>query len=243
VGAAALLVAIVLFLTMRPARSVRADPAARAATPEPWTLDLTGSWRAKATTTIASSPPRPALREVVLETDASGNLVAVSAVLTDPGRGGAGAGYVTVPDGRRRIQEISQALSTAPDGAALALDFIPLPGWVPRRERLWRGLEGMRHTPEETTYLLVESVERDYLIQAGVNASGFLSYVYLSPEYASGRGTDVLSRVIHPGSENSLRGFRNVVWDLSGAADFVGLQIHASISEPAGALDRLVLRR
>jgi hypothetical protein len=40
-----------------------------------------------------------------------------------------------------------------------------------------------------------------------------------------------------------LRGFRNLVWDLSGAADFVSLQVPATIGQPAGAEDRLILKR
>ena len=198
-----------------------------AATPAPWTLDLTGRWQAKIPTTIAGPPTRPALREVFVETDRSGNLVAAGAVLTDPGRGGAGAGFLTVPDGQRRLREIASAVLASPRGAALNSDFVPLAPWVPHRERLWRAVEGMRRNSEETTYLLLESTETDYLVQVGVNASGFLSYLYLSPAYASGRGTDALSRVIHPGSDNSLRGFHDIVWDLSGAADFVGLQVAA----------------
>jgi hypothetical protein len=114
---------------------------------------------------------------------------------------------------------------------------------MPRRDRLWRAVEGQRAAAEQTTYLLLEALDADYLIQAGVNASGFLSYLFLSPEYASGRGADALSKAIHPGPDSSLRGFRNVVWDLSGAADFVSLQVPATIGQPAGSQDRLVLKR
>jgi hypothetical protein len=53
----------------------------------------------------------------------------------------------------------------------------------------------------------------------------------------------MLSRVIHPGPESGLRGFREIVWDLSGAADFVGLQVPVTISQPAGTADRIVLRK
>jgi hypothetical protein len=242
-AAAAVLIGIVLFLTARSSRPRPADALPPAATPEPWTLDLSGTWKARATTTIPGAPPRPALREVTLETDPSGNVVSASALLTDPGRGGAGAGYMTVPDGLQRVRDISAAVAGDPRGAAVELDFIPLPPWVPRRDRLWRAIEGMRRRPEETDYLLLESVEKDYLIQAGVNGSGFLSYAFFSPEYAAGRGTDVLSRVIHPAPESSLRGFRNLIWDLSGSADFVDLQVHATISGPAGGADQVLLRR
>jgi len=212
------------------------------ATPEPWTVDLTGRWQGRADTSIGN-PPRPALREAFIETDRSGAIVAAGAVLTDPGHGGAGAGYLTVPDGGRRVREIASALASSPHGAALSLDFIPLPPWMPKRERQWRALEGQHGRPEETSYLLLESVEPGYLVQAGVNASGFLSYLFSSPEYADGRGQDVLSRVIHPGHENSLRGFRGLVWDLSGAANFVTLQVPVTISQPTGSADRIVLRR
>jgi hypothetical protein len=225
--------------------SVATIPAAPdlGATPEPWTFDLTGRWQGKLATTIAGTPSRPALREAFLETDRSGGIVAAGVTLTDPGKGGAGAGYLTVPDGKRRVREIAAALAASPRGASLSLDFIPFPPWVPARERVWRAVEGQRKAPEETAYLLLESLEADYLVQAGVNATGFLSYLYLSPAYAGGRGTDVLSAVIHPEPGSSLRGFRNLVWDLSGAADFVSLQVPATISAPAGSADRIVLRR
>jgi hypothetical protein len=213
------------------------------ATPAPWSMDFTGRWEGRAATTIPGDPPRPALREAFIETDRSGTIVAAGAVLTDPGRGGAGAGYLTVPDGRRRVQEIARTLAASPRGAPIALDFIPLAPWVPRRDRVWRAVEGQRPRAEDVSYLLVESLEPDYVVQAGINETGFLSYAFLSREYAGGRGEDALSRIIHPGPESSLRGFRNLVWDMSGAADFVALQVPITLSQPAGAVDRIILRR
>lgn len=243
-GALALLVVIAVLLWSRsPAGALDAAVPVAVTTPEPWSLDLTGRWEARQPTTIAGPPARPALREVFVETDRSGAIVAAGVILTDPGRGGAGAGYLTVPDGGRRVGEIAAALSRSPRGAPLSLDFIPLPPWVPHRDRTWRAVEGQRASAEQTSYLLLEALDAGYLIQAGVNTSGFLSYLFLSPEYASGRGTDALSKAIHPGHDSSLRGFRNLVWDLSGAANFVTLQVAATVSQPAGAEDRLVLRR
>ncbi|MGE5413840.1 MAG: hypothetical protein ACM3NW_06685 [Syntrophomonadaceae bacterium] len=242
-GLAAAVVVAVLVWSRGSAVPADTGTAPPPATPEPWSLDLTGRWEGRAATTIAGNPPRPALREVFIETDRSGPIVAAGAVLTDPGRGGAGAGYLTVPDGRRRVDEAARALAGSPRGASLSLDFIPLPPWMPRRDRLWRALEGERRRPEEISYLLVESLEPDYVLQAGLNASGFLSYVFLSREYAAARGEDELSRVIHPGPESSLRGFRSLVWDMSGAADFVTLQVPVTLSQPAGAADRIVLKR
>ncbi len=242
-GLALLVVAAVLYWTARNPMPPETLATVAPPTPEPWALDLTGRWQSSVPTTIAGPPPRPALREVFLETDRSGAIVAAGAVLTDPGHGGAGAGYLTVPDGRRRIREIETALGASPHGAALNLDFVPLPPWAPHRDRLWRAVEGQRRGGEEPTYLLLESLEPDFLVQAGVNASGFLSYLFLSPPYESGRGNDALSRVIHPGPGSALRGFRNLVWDLSGAADFVTLQVRATISQPAGSEDRLILHR
>jgi hypothetical protein len=245
-GFAALALAIitgVLVWGSRAAVTTDLGPPPTSTTPEPWSLDLTGRWQGRITTTIPGTPSRPALREIFIETDRSGNVVAAGVTLTDPGRGGAGAGYLTVPDGGRRVRDLAAVLAGSPAGAPLTLDFIPYAPWVPQRERTWRAVEGLRRTPDETTYLLLESREPDYLIQAGVNATGFLSYLYLSPAYAFGRGTDALSKVIHPGPESSLRGFRNLIWDLSGSADFVSLQVTTTISGPAGQADRVVLRR
>jgi hypothetical protein len=242
-GLALAVITGVLVWSARAGNPVAETAPTASTTPEPWTLDLTGRWQGKITTTIPGTPSRPALRETFVETDRSGNIVAAGVTLTDPGRGGAGAGYMTVPDGRRRVREMAAALAASPRGEALSLDFIPFPPWVPARERKWHALEGHRRNPEETTYLLLESLEPDYLVQAGINASGFLSYLYLSPAYAQLRGTDALSRAIHPEPGSSLRGFRNLIWDFSGAADFVGLTVQCTISGPAGSADRIVLRR
>lgn len=240
--ALAVIVAVVLW-SRGSAISADAGAPPPVATPEPWSLDLTGRWQGRLATTLPGPPPRPGLRDVFIETDRSGTIVAAGAILTDPGRGGAGAGYLTVPDGGRRVREIATALAASPRGAALALDFIPLPPWVPQRDRVWRALEGQRPRPEETSYLLLESVEPEYLIQAGVNASGFLSYLFLSPEYGAPHGVDALSGVIHPERDASLRGFRGLVWDLSGAADFVTLEVPVTLSKPAGVADRILLKR
>ena len=242
-GLAILVVGGVVFWSARSPAPVATTTADAPPAPAAWTLDLTGRWEARSATTLAGPPERPALREVFVETDRSGAIVAAGAVLTDPGRGGAGAGYLTVPDGHRRLRDAAAALAASPRGASLSLDFVPLPPWLPARDRIWRPLEGARRSPEETTYLLLESVEPHDLIQAGMNASGFLSWIYLAGDYAQGRGSDMLSKTIHPGPDSGLRGFRNIVWDLSGAADFVGLQVPATISQPAGTADRLVLRR
>lgn len=245
VGLASAVVLIFLWALFGKGRSDRAPEEALPLrpTPAPWTLDLTGRWQGQVSKLLSGPPPRPALKEVSLETDREGDIYAASVVLTDPGRGGAGAGYRIVPDGGRKLQQILAALSASPVGAALPIDFIAYAPWIPKRDRIWRPLEGHKGQPEEVQYLLLESVEDDYLVQAGVNQTGFLSYAFFSPSYASGRGIDVLSRVIHPGPGSSLGGFENLIWDLSGAADFVNLQVIVTVSGPDGQADKLTLKR
>ena len=182
------------------------------------------------------------MKQVFLDTDREGAILAAGVLLTDPGRGGAGAGYRVVSDGPQRLGQISSLLAASPAGAALPIDFIPVPAWMPPRERVWRVLEGQSRRILDVRYLLLESVEDDYLVQAGVNRSGFLSYAFFSREYAHNRGLDALSAVIHPDPGSSLRGFRNLVWDLSGAADFLNLEVYATLSGPeGGAADRLTV--
>jgi hypothetical protein len=148
-----------------------------------------------------------------------------------------------VPDGRRRVDEIAALLAENPQGASLPIDFIPYPAWIPKRARVWRALEGQSRKSANIRYLLLESVEDDYLVQAGINPSGFLSYAFFSPSYASGRGVDSLSGVIHPEPGSSLYRFHNLVWDLSGEADFLSMEVHATLSGPEGMPDRLTLKR
>lgn len=227
-------------LSARP-RPVPASPAVEAA-PTPATLDLTGRWTAEAETTLPGPPTRPAIKSVYLETSRDGEILAAGVLLTDPGRGGAGAGYRMAPDGRRRLDEALTLLASA-RSATVPVDFIPFPPWVPARARLWRSLEAVSRRKEPIRYLLLESLEDDYVVQAGINETGFLSYVFFSPAYGRTRGVDSLSRIIHPGPGSSLRGFQNLVWDFSGSADFLKLEVNATASGPDGLTDRFKLRR
>ncbi len=240
-GAAALLL---LFWLLRPGPGPEAEGPAPTPVPTAGALDLSGRWQAQYSKVLTSSPPRPVLKEISIESGPNGEILAASVVFTDPGRGGAGAAYRTAPDGPRRLLDAAAALAASPKGAALNLDFLNLPGWVPSRERLWKALEDTGKTASQVHYLLLESLETDYLIQAGINESGFLSVAFFSPAYAPERGQDVLSRVIHPEPGASLRGFQNLVWDLSGAADFLTLQLPVTVSGPEGGEpDQVTLTR
>jgi hypothetical protein len=241
---AILLVGLALLLARKGQQDspVRARP-----TPAPTpvaSLDLSGRWQADLEKTLPN-PPRPGLKQAFLETDHDGAILAAGVLLTDPGRGGVGAGYRNASNGAQRLADISAALAASPAGASLPqVDFIPLPPWMPPRERVWRVLEGQSRRAAEVRYLLLESVEDDYLVQAGINQTGFLSYAFFSKPYARGRGLDALSGIIHPEAGSDLRGFSNLLWDFSGAADFLTLDVAATLSGPdGGAVDRLTLKR
>lgn len=204
---------------------------------------MAGRWQTEIPLTLPGNPPTPALKNVFIENDQSGAILAAGVVLTDPARGGVGAGYRIVPDGRQRVDELAPLLTQNPQGAALAMDFIPYAAWVPKRSRVWRALEGPSRRAGTPRYLLLESVEDDYLVQVGINPSGFLSYAFFSPAYAKGRGMDALSGIIHPEAGSSLYSFKNLVWDLSGAADFLTMEVRATLSGPDGTPQRLTLKR
>ncbi|MGH9317441.1 MAG: hypothetical protein ACRD1P_10065 [Thermoanaerobaculia bacterium] len=243
VGIVVLLAALAGLVWFRARTSKQTASATAVATPSTPTLDLTGRWQTQVSETLPGPPPRPVLKDIFLETDREGAILAAGVLLTDPGRGGAGAGYRVVSDGPRRVAEAASLLVSAPAGSALPIDFVPFPAWVPARNRLWRALEGQSRRGEQVRYLLLESVEDDYLVQTGINQSGFLSYAFFSPAYASGRGVDTLSKIIHPEAGSSLRAFQNLVWDLSGAADFLNLEVYAKLSGPEGIPNRLTLKR
>jgi hypothetical protein len=230
----------VWFLSSRPAAAPVAAPPPL--TPTPAVLDLSGRWTAEIEKTLPGPPPRPAIKSAYLETTRDGRILAAGVLLTDPGRGGAGAGYRMTADGRRRLDEAVGLLSNA-KAAAIPVDFIPFPPWVPARQRVFRSLEPLAKRKEPVSYLLLESLEDDYLVQAGINETGFLSYVFASPAYGRVRGVDALSRAIHPEPGSSLRGFQNLVWDFSGSADFLKLVVNATVSGPDGISDRLRLKR
>ena len=244
-GAAVVGFGVIVFLgvwivTSRPGP----PPSAPAVEPThtPTILDLAGRWTAEVEKTLPGPPPRPAIKSAYLETNRDGDILAAGILLTDPGRGGAGAGYRMAADGRRRLDDALALLSGA-RSAPVAVDFIPFPAWVQARQRLWRSLEATNKRREPVRYLLLESIEDDYVVQAGINEIGFLSYVFFSPTYGRARGVDALSRVIHPEPGSSLRGFQNLVWDFSGSADFLKLEVNAAASGPDGLVDRLKLKR
>lgn len=222
----------------QPAPAAVSAPRSRAAA-----LNLAGRWYAQVSDTLTSSPPRPVLKEAAIETDRDGAIVAARVVLTDPGRGGAGAGYRVVTDGPQRLADAVAALAASPGQAPVQIDFLALAPWMPVRARLWRALEGINRKHPDVRYVLLESIEDDYVVQAGINRSGFLSYAFFSPAYAPNRGVDLLSGIIHPGPASSLADFQNLVWDLSGSADFLSLEVRAILSGPDGIADRLVLKR
>jgi len=230
------------FISSRPLRSP-GPPAVRPVRP-PAILNLTGRWTTEIEKSLPGPPPRPAIKSAYLETNREGEILAAGVLLTDPGRGGAGAGYRMAQDGRRRLDEALETLAGA-KSAPVAVDFVPFPAWVPARQRAWRSLEApnKKKEKEPVHYLLLESLEDDYLVQAGISETGFLSYVFFSPDYGKARGVDALSRIIHPEPGSSLRGFQNLVWDFSGSADFLKLEVHATVAGPDGQSDRLTLKR
>jgi hypothetical protein len=244
--AAAAAVALLFGLLWATRTDRRAESPGPEATPVPTAgaLDLSGNWHSQYSKMLGKTPPRPVLKEISIESGRDGGILSARVVFTDPGRGGAGAGYRTSSDGARRLADAAAALAANPRGAALAMDFVKLPGWIPERERVWRALEGARPGAEPAHYLLVESLETDYVVQAGINETGFLSYAFFSTAYAPARGEDILSRAIHPEPGASLRGFRDLVWDLSGAANFLTLQLPVTVSGPeGGAVDSVTLTR
>nr|MDQ6894846.1 hypothetical protein [Acidobacteriota bacterium] len=245
VGAGLAILAVIAFVIARAAS--RPTDAALEPTPAvaagPAALDLSGRWQAEISKSLPAPSSRPVLKHIYLDTDRDGSILGAGVLLTDPGRGGAGAGYRVVNDGPERLMKVASIVAASPAGGAVPIDFIPFASWIPPRDRLWRAVEGQSRHMADVRYLLLESVEDDYLVQAGFNRSGFLSYAFFSREYAHGRGLDALSAVIHPDPGSSLRGFRNLVWDLSGAADFLSLEVHATLSGPEGIPDRVTLKR
>ncbi len=239
-----LAIAVGLTLWLRRAPAKVAPVRAAVAPPTPSSaLNLAGRWYGQASDTLPGSPPRPVVKEASIETDRDGKILSARVLLTDPGRGGAGAGYLTAADGAQRVADAVAALSASPAGAAIHTDFVNLAPWVPTRARLWRALEGINRRNPDARYVLLESIEDDYVVQAGLNQSGFLSYAFFSPAYASSRGVDVLSAVIHPEPGSGLADFHNLVWDLSGSTDFLNLQVRATLTGPDGITDRMVLKR
>jgi hypothetical protein len=245
VGAGIAILAVIAFVVARAAS--RPTDAALEPTPAvaagPAALDLSGRWQAEISKSLPGPSNRPILKQIYLDTDRDGSILGAGVLLTDPGRGGAGAGYRVVTDGPERLIKVASVVAASPGGGAVPIDFIPFPSWMPARERVWRAVEGQSRHMADVRYLLLESVEDDYLVQAGFNRSGFLSYAFFSRDYAHNRGLDALSAVIHPDPGSSLRGFRNLVWDLSGAADFLSLEVHATLSGPEGTPDRITLKR
>src|SRR6202162_214591 len=93
-------------------------------------LSVAGRWQSEFSKTLAGPPPSPAVKNVFLETDSEGAILAAGVLLTDPARGGVGAGYRIVLDGRRRVDEIAALLAESPQGASLPIAFFSSRAWV-----------------------------------------------------------------------------------------------------------------
>ena len=192
----------------------------------PGRLDLTGRWQGKIATTIADSPARPALREIFVETDRRGQR---GRRRRHPDRSGPRRSRRGVSHGPRRRPAGSGSSRPPsrlrPRGAALAIDFIP---FAALDAPAGADLEGHRGPAPEPAgdHVPAARIARGRLSRPGRRQRDRDSSRTSTsrPPTPPRAGTDVLSRVIHPGPDSSLRGFRNLVWDLSGAADFVGLQ-------------------
>ncbi len=128
-----------------------------------------------------ATPRGPALREVVHRDRPVGRDRRRGRRADRPGtrRRGRGLPSSSPTDPRRVARDRVGRRGSRRRGAALSLDFIPSPAWMPRRDRVWRALEGQK-PPARGDDLPAARVDRaDYLVQAGVNASGFLSYLVL----------------------------------------------------------------
>src|SRR5262245_42454366 len=133
---AGILLLLAVFITLLLRRSPSGDSQSQSTTPVSSgapTLNLTGRWYGQVSDTLPQSPPRPVVKEATIETDRNGKILAARVVLTDPGRGGAGAGYRTVLDGAQRIDDAVGALAGAPGGAPVNVDFISFAPWMPER--------------------------------------------------------------------------------------------------------------
>ncbi|HYK41823.1 MAG TPA: hypothetical protein VE007_05480, partial [Thermoanaerobaculia bacterium] len=190
VGAGIAVLVLIAFVVVRSARRTT-DPALEptpAVAAGPAALDLSGRWQAEISKSLPAPSNRPILKQIYLDTDREGSILGAGVLLTDPGRGGAGAGYRVVADGPERLMKVASVVAASPAGGAVPIDFIPFPTWMPPRDRVWRAVEGQSRHMADVRYLLLESVEDDYLVQAGFNRSGFLSYAFFSRDYAHNRG-------------------------------------------------------
>jgi hypothetical protein len=220
-------------------------------------FSLAGSWTGAVTKVLAGPPAREATKHVTVESDADGAIVGASVVYQDPVTGSSGAGYLVSRRGDETLSEILPRIDDAGRIESFAPAFAPIPPDLGPPLRSWRVLEGYwtsppgrrrpgrPRPPEDVDYVLLESDDGGHLCQIGARRNGFLSWAFFHsgkfPDDA--RGRDQLSPILTPHADAQLSSFSDLVWDLSGATDFLKQRIEVTVTGPGGGPDALFLMR
>jgi len=206
----------------------------------------TGSWSGKGTNAGRTS-------EISITSGDDGTIKEATVVLRS-GTEGVVAGFQYDPKAESLLRELMASYDPVKKTFEANLSFLRYDSWAPPGVRTYRALEGIERLPKKNPadiadmsmfvdYLVLESTDPDTLIQAGVSRKGLLMFLNGSHKYATEmeRGHDIMSKFIHPGKEQEITHFQDLIFNFSGGLNFVSGRVDCAVASPLAPAEGMAL--
>jgi len=248
VAAVAIVGIFVAYMLLKgtPAPRVETEPTDAPATTAAPAVKLAGSWTGRGTGYHRTA-------DVSVTSNAKGEVVAATVTIRTQDDGIV-AGFEVDPKAEATLSELMAAYDPKTKTLDANIPFLRFDDWAPPGVRTFKVLEGVERIPEKipeedtdlsifVEYLILESTEPDVLIQAGISRTGVVMFLNGSRKYllALGRGHDIVSHLVHPGGQQQISHFEDLVFDLSGGLDFVSDKIDAEVASPLRSTEPISL--
>ena len=241
-GAVVLLVLVVLALKLGKSAPPSAVPAPETATAAPVEAAPTEVPRAGTFAGHGASGDRGVdVRIVSVE---NGHIEAAQVTIRQ-GEEGVLAGFRYDPKSDALLRELLATYD--PNAKTLEANVIAVPfeSWAAPGIRKWKAIEGVERVPKKAQpegtdlsifvdYLVLEAADEDAVIQIGVSRKGLVAFLNGSKSYARSlqRGTDLVTKYVHPSQEQEITHFDDLVFDLAGGLSFVSGKVDCTVSSP-----------
>lgn len=182
--------------------------------------------------------------EATVTADEEGKIREATVVVRE-GTDGILAGFQVDPKAGELLREILAGYDPTKKTVEANLPFLRFDAWATPGPRVWKAIEGVERIPrkrtEETTdlsmfvdYLVLESAEPDVLIQAGISRKGIVMFLNGSRKFSEelSRGSDLVSKMVHPGQNQEIERFDDLIFNFGGGLSFVSGRVDGAVASP-----------